>query len=67
MFIISFDIPLDQPTEKRRINRELHRMGARMLQQSFWEHEDLGQLIKVASSIKSIGGSARILEEKFIF
>ena len=67
MFVISFDIPFDELTEKRRINRELHRMNARMVQQSFWEHDNLNQLIAVASRIKSVGGSARILEEKFIF
>jgi len=45
----------------------LRRMNAKMIQFSVWEHENLSDLIKVALKIKSVGGSARILEEKFIF
>jgi len=67
MFVISFDIPTEEETERRRINRELHGISARRIHQSFWEHGNLNQLVRIASRIKSIGGSARILEEKFIF
>ena len=38
-----------------------------MIQFSVWKHENLSDLIKVALLIKYVGGSARILEEKFIF
>ena len=66
-FVIVFDIPFGLETEKRRINRELHRMGAKMIQQSFWRHENLKELISLAIRIRNIGGRAEILEEKFIF
>ena len=59
MFVISFDIPVEEETEKRRINRELHRINARRIQQSFWEHDNLNQLMQIALRIKSIGGSAK--------
>ena len=66
-FVIVFDIPTNERIEKVRINRELHRMGAKRVQDSFWRHENLKQLIKIAVRIRSIGGKAEILEEKFLF
>jgi CRISPR/Cas system-associated endoribonuclease Cas2 len=40
-FVIVFDIPKSQAVEKVRINRELKRMGAQLLQDSFWRLDDL--------------------------
>jgi len=66
-FVIVFDIPRVEATEKVRINRELHRAGARKIQDSFWKHTNLKFLIDLALRIRKIGGKAEILEEKFIF
>jgi len=66
-FVIVFDIPVREKVEKVRINRELRRMGARRVQDSFWRHENLNQLVNLAIRIRSIGGKAEILEEKFLF
>ena len=66
-FVLIFDIPASLRTERRSINRELHRMGAECVQDSFWRHENLKQLIDLAVRIRSIGGKAEILEEKFLF
>jgi hypothetical protein len=38
-----------------------------MIHESLWESDNLRELIKIANFIKRFGGSARILEEKFIF
>jgi uncharacterized protein (UPF0128 family) len=66
-FILTFDIPRELALERKHVNLSLRRMNAKMIQFSVWEHENLSDLIKVALKIKSAGGSARILEEKFIF
>jgi hypothetical protein len=66
-FVIVFDIPKSQAVEKVRINRELNRTGAQLLQDSFWRLDNLKELIRIASWIRRIGGKASILEEKFIF
>ena len=66
-FVIVFDIPKWQSTERVRINRRLHRIGAERVQDSFWRHGDLKALIQLALWIRRIGGRAEILEEKFIF
>lgn len=66
-FVLVFDIPREMQTERRVINRELHRAGAEMIQQSFWRHENLKSLIEFAIRIRNLGGSASVLEEKFLF
>lgn len=66
-FVIVFDIPRWQATEKVRINRRLHKIGAERIQDSLWRHENLNELIEIAIRIRGIGGKAGILEEKFIF
>ena len=67
MFVLAFDIPASEPVFKLTINRRLRRMGARMIQRSLWQHEDLNELIRIAMFIKNVGGKARIMEEKLIF
>jgi hypothetical protein len=66
-FVLIFDIPAVRSVEKVRINRMLHRIGAKKIQDSFWKHENLKLLIEIASQIKNIGGKASILEEKILF
>jgi len=66
-YVLIFDIPRSMAVERVRINRELHRRGAKRIQDSFWKHENLEFLIKIALKIREIGGKASILEEKLIF
>jgi len=66
-FILTFDIPREKHVLEKRINRELRKIDAEMLQFSLWKSENLDELLKIALTIRNFGGSARILEEKFIF
>lgn len=66
-YILSFDLPRELNTERRRINRDLNKMNAKMIHHSTWKSDDLKSLIEIASFIKKSGGSASILEEKLIF
>jgi len=66
-FVIVFDIPRFEQSERRRIHRELTRHDCRMMQDSFWKSQDLKFLISIGIRIRKIGGSATILEEKFLF
>ena len=66
-FILAFDFPKRLSTERRKLNRMLHRIGAKKLQDSFWKHERLEELIEVARFIVASGGRASILEEKLVF
>ncbi len=66
-YVLVFDIPQAEPVEKVRINRLLHRAGARLVQQSLWKHESIKELIGIGMRIRDIGGHAEILEERFLF
>jgi uncharacterized protein (UPF0128 family) len=66
-FILAFDLPREFHSERKRVNLELRRMNARMIQFSIWESEKLEELMKIALMIKNLGGSSKILEEKFLF
>ncbi len=66
-FILAYDIPTNLPYFKKKINRLLRKMNAKMVQRSLWSSEDLEGLIKIAILIKNAGGKARIMEEKLIF
>ncbi len=66
-FVIAFDIPRSEQTERRRLHRELVRGGAVRIQDSFWRSEKIKFLIELGMRIKKIGGRATILEEKFLF
>ncbi|MCD6403224.1 MAG: hypothetical protein J7K98_02765 [Candidatus Aenigmarchaeota archaeon] len=66
-FILVYDFPRTFHTARRQLNRKLHRIGAEKLQDSVWKCNDLQALIDVALFIKSFGGRAEILEEKFVF
>ncbi len=66
-FVLLFDVPFEERALARKVQRDLGRMGARMLQQSVWKSKNLQDLIDIAIFIKKAGGDARILEEKFIF
>lgn len=66
-FILVFDLPREMGTVKVRTWRELQEIGAKMMQFSIWKSEKLDELVKLAADIKKSGGSARILEERFVF
>ena len=66
-FVIVFDMPRSEQTERRRLHRELVRGGAMMIQDSFWKSDSLKFLIELGMKIRKLGGSATILEEKFLF
>jgi len=67
MFIISFDLPREVSLARVRLFRMLKSRNCRMIHESLWESNNLKDLIEIASFIKRFGGSAKILEEKFIF
>ncbi len=66
-FVLVYDIPFGLDTEKRRVNRMLHRTGARCVQQSFWRCDDLKNLVSIGMCVRRLGGKAEILEERFLF
>ncbi len=66
-FVLLFDIPREEHKVEVKAWRDLHRMGARMIQHSVWKSDKLQNLIDVAIFIKKSGGMARILEERFVF
>lgn len=67
MSVLLFDIPRENNTLEKKVNRELQRMNAKMLQHSVWRLDNLQDLIKLALEIKKSGGKATILEEKILF
>ena len=66
-FVLIFDVPKKLHKVELKINRDLHKMEAKMIQHSVWKHSDLSKLIEIATFIKKSGGSASILEEKLVF
>lgn len=66
-FILVFDLPREMGTVKVRTWRELQKIDARMIQFSIWKSEKLDELMKLAIDIKKSGGTAKIMEEKFVF
>ena len=67
MSVLIFDIPREMNTIEKRINRELHNIGAEMMQHSVWRLKEVSELMKIAIEIKKSGGRALILEERFLF
>ena len=65
--ILIFDIPRESNTLKLRIWRSLRGINAKKIQHSVWESGNLKEMMSIANEIKRNGGTARILEEKFIF
>ncbi len=66
-FILTFDIPREMKALQRKVQRDLVKDGAKMMQFSLWESGELQGLIDIATFIKKSGGDARILEERFVF
>jgi len=66
MSILIFDIPRGEKTLSVRVFRALSK-NAELVQFSVWKSSDVDFLMKIAIEIKKSGGSARILEERFIF
>lgn len=66
-FLLSFDLPKSMGIVRSRVIRKLHRARAKRVHDSLWSCNDLQLLIEIATLIKRFGGSASILEEKFLF
>jgi len=66
-FVLSFDLPQEFSTPRVRIFRELKKIDAKHIHDSFWMSDSLEALISVATLIKKFGGDAIILEEKLVF
>ena len=66
-FILTFDIPREMKALQKKVQRDLSKADARMIQFSLWESSSLESLVDIASLIKKSGGDARILKEQFVF
>jgi CRISPR/Cas system-associated endoribonuclease Cas2 len=66
-FLLCYDVTRSRGSLRVKINRELSRIDAKMLQHSMWEHTDFNQLKSVAKMIKSSGGRAIILEKRIVY
>ena len=66
-YVLIYDIPKELSALRVRVNRSLHAMNAKLIQHSVWKSKNLKGLIEIAKLIKSNGGRAYILEEKFAF
>lgn len=66
-YILSFDLPEKFVSQRKRVNRDLRAINAKMIHNSFWKSTKLNELISIAHFIKTAGGKATILEEKLIF
>jgi len=58
-FMLMFDLPRELILERKHVNLALHRINAKMIQFSVWEHENLSDLMRIALTIKQHGGSAK--------
>lgn len=66
-FLIAFDIPTKEYLFRKKINQILRKIGARMIQKSLWESENLNKLVNIAILIKNVGGTVYVFEAKVIF
>ncbi len=66
-FTLIYDLPKELATERKQLNLKLKRINAKMIQHSFWKHDDIRKLVKLGIWIRKIGGTAEILEERFLF
>ena len=66
MFLISFDIPKEFNALRLRVFRKLRKLNAEIVHESLWKSNSLESLTNIALLIRQHGGSAKILEEKFI-
>lgn len=67
MSVLIFDIPRGNNTLEKRINRELHKINAKMIQHSVWKTDNNSELVRIAMEIKNSRGKAIILEERLVF
>ena len=65
--ILIFDIPKAQGSVKVKVWRDLIKINAEKIQHSVWKSDKFETLVEIASFIEKNGGSASILEVKFIF
>lgn len=66
MGVLIFDIPRENKALAVRVFRALSK-NAELLQFSVWRSDNMSFLMRIAMDIKQNGGTARILEERFIF
>jgi len=66
-FVLVYDLPRQLTTERKQLNLKLKRANAKKLQHSFWRHDNIKKLIDIGIWIRKIGGTAEILEERFLF
>ena len=66
-YVLTFDIPRELASVRKKVHRDLIRIGAKKLQHSFWKSDKLQDFMTIAIFIKKAQGQATILEEKLIF
>jgi CRISPR-associated endonuclease Cas2 len=66
-FLIAFDIPANERLFRKKINQILKKIGAKMVQKSLWESNDLPKLLRIAILIKNVGGTVYIYQSKVLF
>lgn len=65
-YIIIYDLPSDKASMLVKVNRMLHKMGAKKIQHSVWQSDDLEALKEIVYAIKRSDGQARILEKRIV-
>lgn len=66
-FVMTFDVPLEDRVLARKVQRDLNKVGARMLLQLVWKSDRSSELIDIAKLVKRSDVDAKILEERFVF
>ena len=66
VYVLIFKLPKKAPAFGVKINRKLKEIGAKKLQNSVWEANDLEGLTTIAVWIKNAGGKVNILEKRKI-
>ncbi|MEM3519187.1 MAG: hypothetical protein QXT22_02050 [Candidatus Hadarchaeales archaeon] len=65
--LIVYDVRRADDRVRLKVNRELHRARAVMLQHSVWESGELKKLRGLAALIKSSGGRAIVLKKIVVY
>ena len=67
MSVLIYDMPNEKRSVARQLQKKLNKLKAKMMQKSVWKSEKLDELIELGSWIRQSGGSAEILEGRFLF
>ena len=65
-YIIIYDLSREKKSILVKVNRALHKIGAKKFQHSIWQSDDLEGLKEIVTLIKRAGGQANILEKKIV-